>query len=148
MPLLNEDPGFIHPRTHQALAPGQVRFVGEAVALVVADSRYLAEDALDLIEVDYAPEPAAVDLVAAAEPGAPLVHDDTESNVACRTADETGDIESAFAAGRLRAARGASARTRRGPADGDSGRRRPLRREPRCSSRSGTRPRRRSRPAG
>ena len=98
MPLLNEDPGFIYPRTHQALAPGQARFVGEAVALVVADSRYLTEDALELIEVDYAPEPAAVDLVAAAEPGAPLVHDDTESNVACRTADKTGDIESAFAA--------------------------------------------------
>ena len=98
MPLLNEDPGFIHPRTHQALAPGQVRFVGEAVALVVADSRYLAEDALDLIEVDYAPEAAAVDLVAAAEPGTPLVHDDTDSNIACRTADNTGDIESAIAA--------------------------------------------------
>ena len=98
MPLLNEDPGFIHPRTHQALAPGQVRFVGEAVALVVADSRYLAEDALDLIAVDYAPEAAAVDLVAAAEPGAPLVHDDTDSNIACRTADRSGDIESAFAA--------------------------------------------------
>ena len=44
------------------------------------------------------PEQAAVDLVAAAEPGAPLVHDDTDSNVACRTADNTGDIESAFAA--------------------------------------------------
>ena len=97
MPLLNQDPGFIHPRTHRALAPGQVRFVGEAVALVVADSRYVAEDALDLIEVDYAPEAAAVDLVAAAEPGAPLVHDDTDSNVACRTFDNTGDIETAFA---------------------------------------------------
>ena len=97
MPLLNEDPGFIHPRTHRALAPGQVRFVGEAVALVVADSRYLAEDALDLIEVDYAPEAPAVDLVAAAQPGAPLVHDDTDSNIACRTADRSGDIESAFA---------------------------------------------------
>ena len=98
MPLLNEDPGFIHPRTHQALAPGQVRFVGEAVALVVAENRYLAEDALDLIEVDYVPEAAAVDLVVAAQPGAPLVHDDTDSNIACRTADNTGDIESAFAA--------------------------------------------------
>ena len=97
MPLLNQDPGFVHPRTHRALAPGQVRFVGEAVALVVAESRYLAEDALDLIKVDYAPEAAAVDLVAAAQPGAPLVHDDTDSNVACRTADSTGDIESAFA---------------------------------------------------
>ena len=131
MPLLNEDPGFIHPRTHQALAPGRVRFVGEAVALVVADSRYLAEDALDLIAVDYAPEAAAVDLVAAAEPGAPLVHDDTDSNIACRTADLSGDIESAFAAGRFRVARGAPARAGRGPADGDPGRRRPLRRESR-----------------
>ena len=101
MPLLNEDPGFIHPRTHRALAPGRVRFVGEAVALVVADSRYLAEDALDLIDVDYAPETPAVDLVAAAEPGAPLVHDDTGSNVACRTADASGDIERAFAAADL-----------------------------------------------
>ena len=98
MPLLNQDPGFIHPRTHRALAPGQVRFVGEPVALVVAKNRYLAEDALDLIEVDYAPEAAAVDLVAAAAPGAPLVHDDTDSNVACRTADNTCDIESALAA--------------------------------------------------
>ena len=97
MPLLNDNPGFIHPRMHRALAPGQVRFVGEAVALVVADSRYLAEDALDLIEVDYAPETPAVDLVAAAEEGAPLVHDDTDSNVACRTVDASGDIERAFA---------------------------------------------------
>ncbi len=97
MPLLNDNPGFIHPRMHRALAPGQVRFVGEAVALVVADSRYLAEDALDLIEVDYAPETPAVDLVAAAEEGGPLVHDDTDSNVACRTVDASGDIEHAFA---------------------------------------------------
>ena len=97
MPLLNENPGFIHARTHRALAPGEVRFVGEAVALVVAESRYLAEDALDLIDVDYAPETPAVDPVAAAEAGAPLVHDDTGSNIACRTADESGDIERAFA---------------------------------------------------
>ena len=97
MPLLNENPGFIHARTHRALAPGEVRFVGEAVALVVAESRYLAEDALDLIDVDYAPETPAVDPVAAAAAGAPLVHDDTGSNIACRTADESGDIERAFA---------------------------------------------------
>ena len=71
MPLLNANPGFIHARTHRALAPGQVRFVGEAVALVVAETRYLAEDALELIAVDYARETPAVDPVAAAEPGAP-----------------------------------------------------------------------------
>jgi len=97
MPLLNNDRGFISPRTHRALAPGQVRFVGEAVALVVAESRYRAEDALELIEVDYDPSPAAVELLAATQPGAPLVHDDTNSNIACRTPHRRGDVEAAFA---------------------------------------------------
>ncbi len=97
MPLLNNDRGFIYPRTHRALAPGQVRFVGEAVALLVAENRYMAETALELIDVDYEPSPAAVDLMAAARPGAPLVHDDTDSNVACRTPHHFGDVEAAFA---------------------------------------------------
>ncbi len=97
MPLLNQDRGFIYPRTHRAFAPGQVRFVGEAVALVVAESRYRAEDALELIEVDYAPSQAAVDVMAAAKSGAPLVHDDTDSNIACRTTNGRGDVDAAFA---------------------------------------------------
>ena len=97
MPLLNQNRGFIYPRTHRALAPGQVRFVGEAVALLVAENRYVAENALELIEVDYEPSQAAVDLMAAAKPGAPLVHDDTDSNVACRTPHRHGDVEAAFA---------------------------------------------------
>ncbi|MGE0649294.1 MAG: molybdopterin cofactor-binding domain-containing protein [Alphaproteobacteria bacterium] len=96
MPLLNQDRGFIHPRTHRALAPGQVRFVGEAVALIVAEDRYRAEDALELIDVEYEPASAAVDLLAAALPGAPLVHDDTDSNIACRTVNAHGDVEAAF----------------------------------------------------
>lgn len=98
MPLLNQDRGFIHPHTHRALAPGQVRFVGEAVALVIAESRYRAEDALELIEVDYEPSRAAVDLMEAAKPGAPLVHDDADSNIACRTPHRRGDVEAAFSA--------------------------------------------------
>ena len=97
MPLLNQNRGFIYPRTHRALAPGQVRFVGEAVAVLVAENRYVAENALELIEVDYEPSQAAVDLMAAAKPGAPLVHDDTDSNVACRTPHRHGDVEAAFA---------------------------------------------------
>ena len=97
MPLLNEDKGFIAARQHQALAPGEVRFVGEAVALVVAENRYLAEDAAELVVVDYAPSPAAIDLMAAAQPGAPLVHDDTESNIACHTTNSAGDIDAAMA---------------------------------------------------
>lgn len=101
MPLLNMDRGFIYPRTHRALAAGEVRFFGEAVAFVVAETRYLAEDALDLIAVDYEPMTPVVDVVEAARDGAPLVHADTGGNVACRTITEHGDLASAFAAAHL-----------------------------------------------
>jgi carbon-monoxide dehydrogenase large subunit len=97
MPLLFLDRGFIFPRTHRALAIDQVRFHGEAVAFVVAESRYIAEDALELIDVSYQTSQAAVDLIEATRSGAPLVHDDTDSNIACRTATEYGDLASAFA---------------------------------------------------
>ncbi|HUO46221.1 MAG TPA: molybdopterin cofactor-binding domain-containing protein [Acidimicrobiia bacterium] len=62
------------------LADGVVKHVGEAVAMVVADNRYQAQDAADAIEVDYEPLPAIVDLKAAAGNGS-KVHDDLESNI-------------------------------------------------------------------
>lgn len=62
------------------LADGTVKHVGEAVAMVVAENRYQAQDAADAIEVDYDPQPAVVDLKAAAADGS-KVHDDLESNV-------------------------------------------------------------------
>jgi len=62
------------------LAEGEVRFVGDAVALVVAESRYLAEDAVDLVEVDYDPLPAVVDYTTA-EQAATLVHESHGSNL-------------------------------------------------------------------
>jgi carbon-monoxide dehydrogenase large subunit len=62
------------------LADGEVRFVGDPVALVVADSRYLAEDAADLVEVDYEQLPAVVDYTTA-ETAGPLVHEEHGSNV-------------------------------------------------------------------
>ena len=62
------------------LAGDRVRFVGEAVAAVVADSRYAAEDARDLLEVDYEVLPSAQTLT----PGAPAVHDDVPDNLAGR----------------------------------------------------------------
>lgn len=67
------------------LAEGEVKFVGDPVALVVADSRYLAEDAVDLVEVDYEPLPAVADFrkaVGGAEAGVPVVHDAYPDNVA------------------------------------------------------------------
>jgi carbon-monoxide dehydrogenase large subunit len=63
------------------LADGDVRFVGEPVALVVASSRYVAEDAAELVEVDVESEPAIVDVEMALAPGAPLVHPERDSNV-------------------------------------------------------------------
>src|SRR6185437_8923141 len=68
---------------HHALAVDTVRFVGEAVAAVIAVSPHVARDAAERIEVDYAPLPAVVDTLAAIAPGAPKVMKDAPDNVAC-----------------------------------------------------------------
>ena len=54
-----------------------MRHVGEAVAVILAESRYLAEDAAELVTLDLEPLPAVVDPEAALEPGAPVLHDST-----------------------------------------------------------------------
>lgn len=67
------------------LAEGEVKFVGDPVALVIADSRYIAEDAVDLVDVDYEPLPAVADFrraVGGAEAGVPVVHEAYPDNVA------------------------------------------------------------------
>jgi 2-furoyl-CoA dehydrogenase large subunit len=64
------------------IAVEKVRFVGEPVAIVVADDRYIAEDALDLIDVEYEPLDAAVDVERAMAPDAPVLHEAVGSNVA------------------------------------------------------------------
>jgi carbon-monoxide dehydrogenase large subunit len=63
------------------LASGKVRFVGEPVVAVVAESRYVAEDACELVEIAYDPLPLVVDPEAAAHPDAPLLHEEAGSNV-------------------------------------------------------------------
>ena len=80
-----------------ALARDRVRYVGEAVAMVVADSPARAEDALARIVVEWEPLPAAVEMVAAAEPGAPLVHPEWSTNVAVGFTHAIGDVERVFA---------------------------------------------------
>ena len=73
----------VNPRLPRPpLATDRVRFVGEAVAVVVAESAAAAADAADLVEVDYTPLPAAVDVEEAVAPGAPLQFPDLGSNVA------------------------------------------------------------------
>ncbi len=85
-------------RTQVPLAKDKVRHVGEAVAMVVAESRYVAEDAVAEIFVRYESLDPAVDLEAALADGAPLVHDELESNAAAIVAQDKGDYESARAA--------------------------------------------------
>ena len=69
------------PPKYYSCAVDKVRFVGEPVAVVIADSRYIAEDALDLIEVEYDPLPVVMDIEEAAEPNAPILHDNIGSNI-------------------------------------------------------------------
>ncbi len=80
------------------LVTDKVVFVGDLVAMVVAESRYQAEDACELIEVDYNPLPAVVDYEAALDPSIPPVFDGLESNVAMTSSVSHGDVEAAFAA--------------------------------------------------
>src|ERR671925_482069 len=61
-PLLIPHPALTHPRTQRPLAEDEVRYVGEIVAFVVADDRYLAEDAAASIDVDYEPLPPVPDM--------------------------------------------------------------------------------------
>lgn len=85
------------PIAYYPIAIDRVRYVGEPVAVVVADTRYIAEDACDLVEVAYEPLPAAVDLASAQAPGACLIHDKLDSNVISRRNFRYGDPDEAFA---------------------------------------------------
>ena len=67
---------------HGPLAEGKVRFYGDPVAVVIAEDRYTARDARDLVEVDYEPLPAVVDVEKAMQPDAPLLYEEFGTNVA------------------------------------------------------------------
>jgi carbon-monoxide dehydrogenase large subunit len=84
-------------RTQVPLVKDKVRQLGEPVAVIVAVSRYVAEDALPDVEIEYESLPAVVDLEKALEPGAPLVHEDVGSNLAAYVPQKKGDYEAARA---------------------------------------------------
>lgn len=88
-------PGLRVPH-HNILALDRVYFVGHAIAVVVAKDRYLAQDAADLIEVDFEPLPAVADPEKALAPGAPAVHPQWPDNVAFTFHQDGGDIDKAF----------------------------------------------------
>jgi carbon-monoxide dehydrogenase large subunit len=97
LPKLIPHPTLVHHKTQVALAGDVVRHVGEPVAMVVATDRYVAEDAVDVVDVEFEPLPAVVDLEAAVRPGSPRVHDDVPDNVAAHYTQRVGDVEAAFA---------------------------------------------------
>ncbi len=81
VPLANRDGSPRGETPRPVLALDRVRHVGDAVALVVAETLEQAKDAAELIEVDYAPRPHVVGTFEAAQPGAPLVHDGIKDNI-------------------------------------------------------------------
>jgi aerobic carbon-monoxide dehydrogenase large subunit len=113
LPLLIPHPNLTHGRTQRCLASEVVRYAGEAVAFVVAENRYVAEDAAELVQVEYEPLPVVITPEAAAR-AEHLVHEDVPGNVAAEMLQEVGEVEAAMAKAphrkklRLRYERGAA----------------------------------------
>lgn len=100
-PLLVSPPpieGIVfNKRTHAPLARDKVRYVGEPIVMVVAESRYIAEDAVEDIFVEMAPLLPVVDMEKALDPAAPLIHDDLADNLAAHAVQKKGDYAAAKA---------------------------------------------------
>ena len=77
-------------------AIGKVRYVGEPVAMIAADSRARAEDALDLVDIEYEPLPAVATTADAVAQSAPLIYEELGSNVAWQGHVSYGDVDEAF----------------------------------------------------
>ncbi|MET1058127.1 MAG: aerobic carbon-monoxide dehydrogenase large subunit [Nocardioides sp.] len=97
LPLLIPHPALTHGRTQYALAKDEVNYVGEAIAFVVAEDRYIAEDALSAIRVDYEQLTPVVG-IDNARAATHLVHDDVPGNIGARMEQENGDARAAIAA--------------------------------------------------
>ena len=98
MPTLDTIPmqGLNKPE-RRPMAVERVRYMGDPVAVVLAETLYAAEDARDLVEVDYAPLSAVIDPTSALEPGAVLLYEEFGSNKAFSQSSNWGNIEAAFA---------------------------------------------------
>ncbi len=98
LPLLVPNAAMPNAQPQYCLARDEVCYAGEPIAVVLADSRYQAEDALALIDVDYEPLGAASDLATAARPDAATAHAGRENNIAATYTVAYGEIDAAFAA--------------------------------------------------
>ncbi len=96
VPAPTSIPGAVFNKATQVpLAKGKVHHQGEPIAVVIAESRYAAEDALPDIYVDLDPLEAVVDLEKALEPGAPIIHEELGTNLASHIKQENGNYEEA-----------------------------------------------------
>lgn len=84
------------PMPYYPTGTDRTRFVGEPVAVVVASDRYVAEDAAELVDVDYEPLEAVVRTYAALEPGAPRLHEAADDNLATDRTFTFGEVDEAF----------------------------------------------------
>ncbi|WP_419888047.1 xanthine dehydrogenase family protein molybdopterin-binding subunit [Neobacillus niacini] len=88
---------ILKPQTQRALAYDKVHFVGEPIAAIIAKSRAIAEDGLQLIDISYEPLEAVVDPEISVTNDSPLLHQDWGDNVAVSYKVEAGDVQAAFA---------------------------------------------------
>jgi carbon-monoxide dehydrogenase large subunit len=97
IPMLVPSPLIRTPRTQFALACGEVCYVGQTIAVVIADNRYRAEDAAAAVEIEFDIQPAVSDCRDAVKPGAARVHSDLADNIAAVVPMSYGDVDAAFA---------------------------------------------------
>jgi aerobic carbon-monoxide dehydrogenase large subunit len=97
LPVLAPTQMLTEPRMWSPLAADEVCYVGEAVAVILAESRYVAEDAANLVNVEYELLPVAGDIRAAFEPSAPRAHSDVAGNLLLEMPFAFGETDSAFA---------------------------------------------------
>jgi carbon-monoxide dehydrogenase large subunit len=95
IPTTADNPTLRIPK-HYVLAIDKVCYVGEGIAAVVAENRYTARDALDLIQVDYEPLPTVTDAEKALTPDSPVLHSEWPDNTAFHWEQAQGDLDSAF----------------------------------------------------
>src|SRR5262245_1902655 len=97
VPLLVPSPAIKQPLMPYCLAQDEACFVGEPIAIVVAESRYSAEDAAALVDIDFEVLPAVSDCAKGLEPGAPLAHRHAPNNLAAFIPIRVGNTDQAFA---------------------------------------------------
>ena len=91
------DADELNPPRHPALAVDKACYAGQPVAIVLAENIYTAEDAVELVNIDYEILPAVVDPREATSDGAPVIHEQFGSNIVLRTVNAGGDLDGAFA---------------------------------------------------